>query len=430
MLIQCKECGGQVSSLAKSCPHCGAPIRTAPAGRFRQWFEDWRREREEARRKFKEKQERLAEEERKRIKAEEEFRRKQKEEAAFNEYKRNFSYASMPYENPAYSTFDIAEIRKRLCNATSFSDVAKAVAPFPSAQVGYRVNLPWLTEWMDLDRIGRAVDVLYIAFCFDDDETCEKVVRPGHVLTNLLSKKALLKLAGEKIDEKSKAFIARYVSHSAESMDYYQTNIQWLPMIESHDSQRLDFFREIGLDPKIGDEGLLAYKRSNLIARSTGADVAQIWQESPLSRALDADDLDRLKFLLEWGANTEQWMFVCYRCDPGADRDDPGDRCDPLIFRVQSVEAFKLMDRAGMKWYPSWKSAYRVTVYNLVEHLWMGEPIVGKRLELLDYLYSIGYDKQLEERRESIEKSINLHEGRPYTNNVDIVKKWLSQSHV
>lgn len=32
MLIQCRECGGQVSSQAATCPQCGAPTGKGPAG--------------------------------------------------------------------------------------------------------------------------------------------------------------------------------------------------------------------------------------------------------------------------------------------------------------------------------------------------------------------------------------------------------------
>ena len=30
-LINCKECGKQISDKAASCPHCGAPVNAAPA---------------------------------------------------------------------------------------------------------------------------------------------------------------------------------------------------------------------------------------------------------------------------------------------------------------------------------------------------------------------------------------------------------------
>ena len=30
-LIKCKECGKEISDLAASCPHCGAPVNTTPA---------------------------------------------------------------------------------------------------------------------------------------------------------------------------------------------------------------------------------------------------------------------------------------------------------------------------------------------------------------------------------------------------------------
>lgn len=38
MLITCKECGGQVSDKAISCPHCGVPVRTKKRKTF--WKSD------------------------------------------------------------------------------------------------------------------------------------------------------------------------------------------------------------------------------------------------------------------------------------------------------------------------------------------------------------------------------------------------------
>src|SRR6266481_401419 len=33
-LVKCKSCGGEVSSKAYSCPHCGHPMRKPPAARL------------------------------------------------------------------------------------------------------------------------------------------------------------------------------------------------------------------------------------------------------------------------------------------------------------------------------------------------------------------------------------------------------------
>jgi uncharacterized paraquat-inducible protein A len=35
-LVKCKSCGGEVSSKAYSCPHCGHPIRKSPGARLAQ----------------------------------------------------------------------------------------------------------------------------------------------------------------------------------------------------------------------------------------------------------------------------------------------------------------------------------------------------------------------------------------------------------
>lgn len=408
MLIKCSECGGQVSDKASTCPHCGAPLRAAN-GIFEivgKWFADRRAKTQE--------KERI---ERERLQKKEAEERERKEWQAKLEYERNFNYSSKPYTEPCYAFMDCAKIRQDLCSATSYKDVINALSPFKSVQEGYAANLPWLKEWESLDPTDRTVDVLYVAFCMADRVTCDGFVREGCVLNDELACKALVKLASSALDDRSKAFIDRYVDLSPESLEYYQTHIKWLPIVESK-LETVQFYTSLGVKPKIGDEGQVVTSRGHLRSAKLGTNVAQIDCASPLSQALDANDINRIKFLLKWGANPDQWMHCCYRCDAAAGPNSPVSYANPLLLRIQSVDAFKLMTDAGMNWYPD------DGFYNLVEHLWRGPFIEGSRLELLNYLYAIGYDKPLCEKRDYYRGIVNKV-GTSYDSNVEHIRRWL-----
>lgn len=413
MLIRCKECGAQVSDLAKACPHCGAPVkmRVGLLDGVLQWIGEKREAFIEAKRVRQE-----------RLRREKEKEARRREEELRLEYVRNFNYSTKPYTNPMYASLDCGAIRKGLCAATSYQEILDALSPFPNVQEGYYANLPWLKEWDSLNHDGRVVDVLYVAYCMDDRETCDSLIENGCVLREELGCRVLRKLAKGTVDEKTRGFIDRYVGFTQAALDYYRQHIEWLPLIDANDKEKISFYVALGVRPEIGDEGLWAYKRGHLLAAG-GVNYAQIWKTSPLAKALDADDLNRIRLLLKWGANTEQWMFVSYRCDSAAGENSHVSYCDPLLCKIKSVEAFRLMSTAGMNWYPDGGTSLRP---DLIEHLWKGEPINGKRLELLNYLYSIGYDKRLLEKRTAIEDSIRNHEGRPYTKNIEFVKAWLA----
>lgn len=418
MLIKCIECGGQVSDKAKSCPHCGVPpaskgIGYGDSGFIRTWWAD---------RKTKILEKRRIEQERLQ-KIEAEKRERQEREARF-EYRRNFSYSSMPYFDQCYASIDCAKVRKSICSANSYQDIIAAFSEFETPEAGYAVNLPWLKEWASIDLSRRTLDVLYVSFCMFDQTTCDDLIHVGCVLNHEAGCKALVKLASDKLDERSKAFIDRYVDLSPDSLDYYQKNIRWLTILDTK-YQTVPFYRSLGLKPRIGDDGLIVTKRGDLRSGVTGAKVAQIYQDSPLRSSLDANDLNRIKFLLKWGANTEQWMFCCYRYDSEAGKNPPVTESDPLLYHIQSVDSFKLMTDAGMDWYPCSDSSGSSRTYNLIDNLWQGDYIVGTRLELLNYLYDIDYDKPLRHKKDYYRQI--LCSGTPlYEKNRVYILNWLN----
>lgn len=419
MLLKCPECGGQVSDKAAACPHCGAPLKSPDSsngvfGLVGKWFADRRAKAQE--------KERLERERRLKMEAEE---RERQERQSKLEYKRNFNYSSKPYVEQRYAAIDCEKVRKDLCSARSYQDVVTSLAAFDSAQDGYSANLPWLKEWASLDLAERTLDVLYVAFCMDDQQTCDGLISVGYVLNEEAGKKALVKLASATLDEHSKAFIDRYVDLSPDSLSYYQSHIRWLSIVESR-FDTVPYYISLGLKPKIGDEGRLSAFRGHLTCGRSSANVAQHGDTTPLSRALDADDINRIRFLLKWGANTDQWLFCCFRCDAAAGPNPSVSYSDPLLYHIQSVAAFKLMSDAGMSWYPCPDADTSSMEYNLVDHLWLGKHIDGSRLELLNYLYEVGYDKPLLKKRDYYQGIVNK-QGTSYEKNVDHIRRWLAE---
>ena len=418
MLLECPECNGQVSDKATACPHCGAPVKTMKVssgifGIVGRWLA-------EKREKSLEK-ERLERERLDKLNAE---KKAEQERQAKLEYKRNFSYSSKPYWESCYDGLDCAKIRKDLCLAASYQDVLQALSPFQLAQDGYFANLPWLKEWASLDPMTRTLDVLYVSFCMSDQTTCDSLIKAGYVLNKDLACKALVKLAAKNVDERTLAFIDRYVDFSTDNLSYYQSHIRWLPILDSK-PDIIPFYTRFGIEPKIGDEGLAVVRRGHLLSGRTGANVAQIYSSSPLLKALDDNDISRVKFLLKWGANPNQWMFCCYRCDAAAGPNPSVSHADPLLCHIRSAEAFKLMTDAGMDWYPCSKPDGSSIVYNLIEELWRGECLTGDRLKLIDYLYKIGYDKPLRAKQDYYRGVVD-EKDTSYEKNVDHIRRWLS----
>ena len=92
------------------------------------------------------------------------------------------------------------------------------------------------------------------------------------------------------------------------------------------------------------------------------------------------------------------------------------------MYKIKSVEAYKLMKAGGMQDYPIPNDDKPNECCNLIEHLWGGEPIVGTKLELLYYLYVIGYDKPLVTQVNAIKKA---YDNGNYKSNAEVVRVWL-----
>lgn len=412
MIIKCIECGGMVSDKAKACPHCGAPMRSGVIGMFAKLL-NWVEEQREA---YRIRNLRAIENLRQ-IEDEERKRKAREEKIA---YERSFSYASKPYQDSALATLDCASIRKQLCDAHSFCDIELALRAFPSLDFGYGVNKTWLKEWARINPLRRKVNVLYVAFCLKDHQLCDSLIKQDTLLSFEMGAQALVKLQSGCLDDTSHAFLQRYVDMSSSAKEYYQKEIKWLPIVDTNDDGVIEFYYKLGLEPKIGDQDLNLVRHGHLSVMGRRG-VGQYWYQSALSNALDADDLHRIQHLLRWGANPNQWLFHCISSD--ASDDDKGSFSDPALLHVRSVEAFELMCNAGMLWYPVDKSGGME--YNLVEHLWRGDKLEGKRLELLEYLYKIRYDQRLVNEVEHFR--IALRNGN-YRNNQETVMGWILEN--
>ena len=400
MITQCKECGGKVSDQAKSCPHCGAPLKLSFRGKLLtapKWFVNMRQ------------QDKMKRDKRR-------IDNQQAREAALRyERIRNFTYESCPYP-PPYDRLAHSTIRRNLCSVESFGQLKNVLSAFPTPDIGYVMNLPWLKEWVELHP-NRLVDLLFPAFCFSDKDLCDSLLRSDNVLEKDQAVEALQHFARSDADEKVVAFMARYVDMSKEKRAYYSKKMKWLPFIDARDFKSLEFFKSIGLDVRIGDEGVERRKHTdfNLFYSNEYC--------SPLSVAIDKNDVARVKLLLDWGANPNQMLY--FSC--GRSPESTPISGHPLLCNIRNREIFDLMVAAGMDLYPKLDQDNPNDRYNLVETLWSGKSLNSEEVAFLEYLYSIAYDKPLMGKITSIRDSVEKHEGRPYDKNIQHVQKWLSR---
>lgn len=392
MITQCKECAGKVSDQAKSCPHCGAPLKLGLFAGLGKWFSELKPE------KLK-----TAERKAKRVKS--------------------FTFDSCPFSAP-HNSINHTAIRHKLLKAKTFRETQDALSEFPSPAIGYAANKPWLTEWVELrpalwvgsNRVS-IVDVLFAAFCFDDKELCDSLIQEGYVLNKELALDVLCRFARISAEDKVKAFIKRYVDLSDENKKYFAANIHWLKIIDSGDTDVIAYFKGQGVDIRIGDDGLERYKHVDY-------DKFYSWTyTSPLLQAIEKNNVARVKFLLDWGANPNQRLYI----SAGRDNDWVL-HLDPLLTHIRSREIFDLMVAAGMELYPAEEPEQAGSRrYNLVETLWMSKTLSQPEVDFMNYLYDIGYDKPLVNRIADIQNSLDNHEGRPYQNNIKHVHDWITR---
>ena len=328
---------------------------------------------------------------------------------------RNFTYESCPYLAP-YDTLDHATIRKHLCQATCFKEIKNALSAFSSLEIGYAANRPWLKEWVALCS-ERIIDSLFPAFCFSDKDICDSLIQDGYVLKKERALEVIRRFARIDADDKAVAFIARYVELSKENAKYFSENMKWLPFIDAHDFKSLEYFQSMGLDVRIGDEGLELWKHTDWNMFYSNE------YRSPLSMAIEKNDVSRVKLLLEWGANPNQRLYFSVNRSPGS----TPLHLDPLLYHIRSREIFDLMAAAGMEFYPVMMPDEPENQCNLVESMWTGKAINPEEVKFMEYLYSIDYDKPLVKKISSIRESFEKHEGRPYDKNIQYVQKWLTR---
>lgn len=396
MLIKCPECGAEISKRAKTCPKCGNPMRVGFWG-FVLGFFDSRLEGIRAKR---------AEDDlRKRVKA--------------------FSYSIMPYSRQ-YSHIDAEKVRRRMVAATNSKELEDGLQDFRDPYAGYLANLPWLKEAVDLfPDSDYFVTLVYAAHCFGDEELC-RVYFPTskHHFRKDFSVDVLNRFAKSITDAKTVSFIDKYVSFQEEFRKCYDEKIDWSKYILSQPINKsvIDFFQKRGLHPRIGDHDRVQIRHMSLVYGDSIYDF-----KTSLSEALDADDIERITFLLKWGASPNVFLG-CGFSNQG--RGKEGWHTDPLLFHIMSKEAFFLMDRAGMDWYPNRGQSAK---YNLIEHLWHDHSkgmLSGKKLELLNHLYSIGYDKPLLNKIDEIRRFIR-EEGENHTHygaNLPFVVEWANRA--
>jgi hypothetical protein len=390
MITNCTECGGKVSDQAQSCPHCGAPLKIGLFGRLGNWCDELKLMRL--------------------VKAARKARRV-----------KNFTFESYPYSVP-HNSINHAETRKKLLRAKTFKETQESLRAFPSPAIGYATNRPWLQEWVELrpvlwvglSRVS-IVDVLFAAYCFDDKELCDSIIREKYVLSKEMALDVLCRFARNNAEDKVKAFIQRYVDLSKENKKYFSANIHWGKIVETGDTDVIAYFKGNGFDIRIGDDGLERGRHVDYYDFYT-------WEyTSPLLRAIEKNNGTLVKLLLDWGANPNQRLYLSARRD--------GSRVlhlDPLLTYIRSREIFDHMVAGGMELYPAREPEQADSKrYNLVETLWMSKPLSQLEVEFMNHLYEIGYDKPLVKKLADIQNSLDNDEGRPYANNIKHVRDWI-----
>ena len=175
----------------------------------------------------------------------------------------------------------------------------------------------------------------------------------------------------------------------------------------------------LGMKPRLGSFGTTTGKHTDFNIMYTSE------LHSPLSRAVDNDDIEEARYLISYGADVNQMMFN----SGGRGKGSWLLYTQPVLMQVRSVGMYKLFVEAGAVPYPR-SYTYRGKdksdgeEHNLLDELWRGPAMSDAALELADYLVLTEYDMSLRAKISEIKSSFKREDGGPYKNNKAYVLEW------
>lgn len=275
-------------------------------------------------------------------------------------------------------------------------------------------------ESIEGDRNGtHRIRALLVAFSIKDSATraAEYLQRTGK-LTGECAACCLDKLIPAISDVRTREFIATCIDiDSVNAVADKCWNIN-RAVLDKNNEVLLEL-AALGMKPRLGSFGTTTGKHTDFNIMYTSE------LHSPLSRAVDNDDIEEARYLISYGADVNQMMFN----SGGRGKGSWLLYTQPVLMQVRSVGMYKLFVEAGAVPYPR-SYTYRGKdksdgeEHNLLDELWRGPAMSDAALELADYLVLTEYDMPLRCKIDEIKASFNREDEGPYKNNKSYVLEW------
>ena len=259
---------------------------------------------------------------------------------------------------------------------------------------------------------------LLSAFAIKDDAVAAEYIRIVGKLTGEKAARCVDKLLPALSDARIKEFIAQCIdmdSVNACAEKCWDVNRAVLDKKTSV----LNALAAVGMKPRLGSYFTMTGKHMDANIMYT----SELY--SPLSAAVDHNDVAEARYLIGYGADINQMMFE----SGGRGKDAWHLYSNPILMKVRSVEMYKLFAEAGVTLYPR-SYTYRGKEksygeeHNLLEALWKGPAMDDAAIELADYLVVTEYDMPLRTKIDEIRSSFAREDGGPYKNNKSYVLEW------
>ena len=259
---------------------------------------------------------------------------------------------------------------------------------------------------------------LLSAFAIKDDAVAAEYIRDVGKLTGECAARCVDKLLPALSDARIKEFIVKCIdmgSVNAYAEKCWDVNRAVLDKKTSV----LNALAAVGMKPRIGS-------CFTMTGRHMDANIMYTSElYSPLSTAVDHNDVAEARYLIGYGADINQMMFE----SGGRGEDAWHLYSNPILMKVHSVEMYKLFVEAGVTLYPR-SYTYRGKEksygeeHNLLDAIWKGPAMDEAAVELADYLVVTEYDMPLRVKIDEIKSSFKRDDGGPYKNNKAYVLEW------
>ncbi len=259
---------------------------------------------------------------------------------------------------------------------------------------------------------------LLSAFAIKDDVVAAEYIRNVGRLTGECAARCVDKLLPTMSDGRIKEFIAQCIDmDSVNACADKCCNVN--DAVLDKDTSALNALAAVGMKPRIGSYFTMTRRHMDAKIMYT----SELY--SPLSAAVDQNDIAEARYLIGYGADINQMMFE----SGGRGKDAWHLHSNPILMKVRSVEMYKLFVEAGVSLYPRsyiyrGKEKSYGEEHNLLEALWKGPVMDDVAIELADYLVATEYDMPLRAKISEIKSSFKREDGGPYKNNKAYVLEW------